>query len=58
MTRRFQHVCVFLTELNYRDDLTVEVIFFGEGGQPGVGGQVSINEEATARSKDEVKAKL
>lgn len=42
-----------------RDDLTVEVIFFGEGGRPSGGGaQVSINEEATAKIKDEAKAKL
>jgi pyruvate dehydrogenase phosphatase len=40
----------------FRDDLTVEVIFFGEGEATG---NVVINEEATAlSSNNELKAKL
>lgn len=41
-----------------RDDLTVEVIFFGEGADKS--GNVTVNEEATATKKadGEVKAKL
>lgn len=39
-----------------RDDLTVEVIFFGEGP---VGSKVTLNEEASAKVvSEEVKAKL
>ena len=38
-----------------RDDLTVEVIFFGNGEKTG---QVVVNQEATASSKWPVKAKL
>ncbi|KAK3670509.1 [Pyruvate dehydrogenase [acetyl-transferring]]-phosphatase 1, mitochondrial [Recurvomyces mirabilis] len=46
----------------YRDDLTVQVIFFGEGG--GVDGKVELNSEASAtaanggKGSGEVKAKL
>ncbi|TDZ37845.1 [Pyruvate dehydrogenase [acetyl-transferring]]-phosphatase 1 [Colletotrichum spinosum] len=40
----------------YRDDLTVQVIFFGNGVKTG---EVNLNEEATAPSKQEpIKAKL
>lgn len=53
-------VCALLTlpspySRRYRDDLTVEVIFFGE--QEG-GGGVSMNGEATAGMNGELKAKL
>ncbi|KAI9815078.1 MAG: hypothetical protein M1827_002921 [Pycnora praestabilis] len=52
-------VCALLTLVSpysrrYRDDLTVEVIFFGEGGSSG---NVVVNEDASA-SKTDVKAKL
>lgn len=39
----------------YRDDLTVEVIFFGEGESNGV---VRVNEEASSQPSGEPKAKL
>lgn len=39
----------------YRDDLTVEVIFFGEGESNGV---VRVNEEASSQPSEEPKAKL
>lgn len=53
-------MCALLTlpspfSRRYRDDLTVEVIFFGEEGK---GNGVSVNEEASAGFKEEVKAKL
>lgn len=61
-------VCALLTlpspySRRYRDDLTVEVIFFGEGEQSGDGGQVVVNNEATAmtskgQQEGELKAKL
>jgi pyruvate dehydrogenase phosphatase len=41
--------------LVHSDDLTVEVIFFGEGDSSGT---VVVNKEATASSNEEVKAKL
>lgn len=42
--------------MNHRDDLTVEVIFFGEGP---VGEKVTLNEEASAKVvSEDVKAKL
>ncbi|AEO71535.1 uncharacterized protein THITE_2124045 [Thermothielavioides terrestris NRRL 8126] len=40
----------------YRDDLTVQVIFFGDGGEPT--GDVVVNEDATAPARPAVKAKL
>jgi hypothetical protein len=44
------------SELTFnRDDLTVEVIFFGEGP---ASGNVTLNEEASASATEEVKAKL
>lgn len=47
-----------LTEPRIRDDLTVEVIFFGDGADKS--GNVTVNEEATATKKaeGEVKSKL
>ena len=53
-------VCALLTlpspySRRYRDDLTVEVIFFGEGTG---GGEVALNKEATAPRKEGVRAKL
>lgn len=39
----------------YRDDLTVEVIFFGEGESDGV---VRVNDEASSQPNGEPKAKL
>lgn len=56
-------VCALLTlpspySRRYRDDLTVEVIFFGEGENTG---NVAINSEATASvpiNNGELKAKL
>ena len=39
----------------YRDDLTVEVIFFGEGESDGI---VRVNEEASSQANSEPKAKL
>ncbi|KAF4551838.1 Protein phosphatase 2C-like protein 2 [Elsinoe fawcettii] len=39
----------------YRDDLTVEVIFFGEGEKSG---KVELNREASATVEKEIKAKL
>lgn len=52
-------VCALLTlpspySRRYRDDLTVEVIFFGEGEDSG---QIQVNEEAT-NNGGEIKAKL
>ena len=44
-----------------RDDLTVEVIFFGDGAEnPSITGtdKVMVNEEATANIKDDPKPKL
>lgn len=43
-----------------RDDLTVEVIFFGEGNEmpPSTGDRITINEEATAKVADDIKPKL
>lgn len=45
-----------------RDDLTVEVIFFGEhanGIEQGEGGKVIVNEEATANNPEElIRSKL
>ncbi|THV93715.1 MgPP2CL-3, protein phosphatase 2C-like protein 3 [Aureobasidium pullulans] len=41
----------------YRDDLTIEVIFFGEGG-PERTGKVELNKEASALSSEGVKPKL
>jgi pyruvate dehydrogenase phosphatase len=38
-----------------RDDLTVQVIFFGEGP---VSGNVEVNKEASASASADVKAKL
>ena len=53
-------VCALLTlpspySRRYRDDLTVQVIFFGEGGEGGDsgGGRVLVNEEASAVAKKE-----
>jgi pyruvate dehydrogenase phosphatase len=53
-------VCALLTlpspySRRYRDDLTVQVIFFGEGGEAseGSGGRVLVNEEASAVAKKE-----
>ncbi|KAK6334259.1 hypothetical protein TWF730_003473 [Orbilia blumenaviensis] len=48
-------LCALLTlqspySRRYRDDLTVEVIFFGEGDKSG---NVVVNEEATAKSKQQ-----
>ena len=40
----------------YRDDLTVEVIFFGEGGA--ANGSVTLNKEASAPAPADPKAKL
>jgi len=57
-------VCALLTlpspySRRYRDDLTVEVIFFGEGEKDGNDGVVRMNEEATAKRGDtDMKAKL
>lgn len=59
-------VCALLTlpspySRRYRDDLTVEVIFFGEGGEApaGAGGdRVMVNEDATAKVTDDLKSKL
>lgn len=42
------------SDATFRDDLTVEVIFFGEGD---TSGNVTLNQEASAASS-EVKAKL
>jgi len=39
----------------FRDDLTVQVIFFGEGAETG---NVTVNKEASASSSADVKAKL
>jgi len=40
----------------YRDDLTVEVIFFGEGSE---GGKIEVNKEGSASaSVDNVKPRL
>jgi len=39
----------------YRDDLTVEVIFFGDGGETG---KVELNKDASASAEREIKAKL
>ncbi|PKS09723.1 hypothetical protein jhhlp_004344 [Lomentospora prolificans] len=39
----------------YRDDLTVQVIFFGDGEKTG---EVTLNLDATAKSNEPVKAKL
>lgn len=41
----------------YRDDLTVQVIFFGDGVGPAAGGDVVVNQEATGPGSS-VKAKL
>ncbi|ERS95061.1 uncharacterized protein SPSK_01529 [Sporothrix schenckii 1099-18] len=41
----------------YRDDLTVQVIFFGDGAGPAAGGDVVVNQEATGPGAS-VKAKL
>jgi len=41
----------------YRDDLTVEVIFFGDNAR-GDGGNVLINQEGTAKGNEGIKAKL
>ncbi|KAH0013853.1 hypothetical protein KCU78_g8977, partial [Aureobasidium melanogenum] len=41
----------------YRDDLTIEVIFFGEGG-PERTGRVELNKEASALASKAVKPKL
>lgn len=59
-------VCALLTlpspySRRYRDDLTVEVIFFGEGAEvPAAAGndRVMVNEEATAKISDDLKSKL
>jgi pyruvate dehydrogenase phosphatase len=59
-------VCALLTlpspySRRYRDDLTVTVVFFGEGGKDGSGevGDVRINADATAGGPTaEIKAKL
>lgn len=59
-------MCALLTlpspySRRYRDDLTVEVIFFGDAEQDTnntAAGKVSINEEATASIRDAAKAKL
>jgi len=53
-------LCALLTlpspySRRFRDDLTVEVIFFGEG--PG-SGNVTLNKEASASATSDVKAKL
>ncbi|KAI9714269.1 MAG: hypothetical protein M1820_000228 [Bogoriella megaspora] len=55
-------VCALLTlpspySRRYRDDLTVEVIFFGEGSGEATG-NVERNQEASASVADAVKAKL
>ena len=45
----------------YRDDLTVEVIFFGdkeEDASNTAEGKIVVNEEATASIRDAAKAKL
>jgi len=39
----------------FSDDLTVEVIFFGNGEK---GGDVVVNKEASAASGSDIKAKL
>lgn len=41
----------------YRDDLTIEVIFFGEGGAEKTG-RIELNKEASAMSAEGVKPKL
>jgi pyruvate dehydrogenase phosphatase len=60
-------VCALLTlpspySRRYRDDLTVTVVFFGEGAKDGKGGEevgdVRINAEGTAGGPGDVKAKL
>lgn len=53
-------ICALLTlpspySRRYRDDLTVEVIFFGEGDKSG---NVTLNEEASATNSVETRAKL
>ncbi|KAL2828725.1 phosphatase 2C-like domain-containing protein [Aspergillus cavernicola] len=53
-------LCALLTlpspySRRYRDDVTVEVIFFGNGGE---GRTISVNEEASASEENVVKAKL
>jgi len=53
-------LCALLTlpspySRRYRDDLTVQVIFFGEGAETG---NVTVNKEASASSSADVKAKL
>ena len=55
-------VCALLTlsspySRRYRDDLTVEVVFFGEGDR-GAGGEVLVNGEATSNGEGALKAKL
>ncbi|KAF2085911.1 protein serine/threonine phosphatase 2C [Saccharata proteae CBS 121410] len=54
--RDTDQVCALLTlpspySRRYRDDLTVEVIFFGEGGN----GSVTLNKEATASPQEKAK---
>lgn len=59
-------MCALLTlpspySRRYRDDLTVEVIFFGDAkeDESNAGdGKVTVNEDATARVRDAAKAKL
>jgi pyruvate dehydrogenase phosphatase len=59
-------MCALLTlpspySRRYRDDLTVEVIFFGDAEQDAnntAAGKVSVNEDATASIRDAAKAKL
>ncbi|KAI0020453.1 protein phosphatase 2C [Xylariomycetidae sp. FL0641] len=58
--RNEEQVCALLTLVSpfsrrYRDDLTVQVIFFGNGQKTG---EVLVNPEATSSSSSPVKAKL
>ncbi|KAI5919009.1 phosphatase [Camillea tinctor] len=55
-----EQVCALLTLVSpfsrrYRDDLTVQVVFFGNGQKTG---EVLVNEEASRPPKSQIKAKL
>ena len=43
---------------NYRDDLTVTVVFFGQDGSPNESGSVKVNQAATRNSQKQIRPKL
>lgn len=51
----YREVYIVLADFPSSDDLTVQVIFFGEGPSTG---EVTVNDEASAPSKADTRAKL